>query len=435
MDRRAASACARLDKAAVRRQVPLIEAPGSANIDLRPSRRHLTRNLGSGDIMAWNEPGGGNKDPWGSNQGSNQGPPELDEIIRKLDERLGRIFRRGGGGGGGSPGPGASISMRAIGVGLAILFVIWLATGFYIVDPAERGVELRFGAYTTMTKPGLHWHIPWPVEQVEIVNVDEISSFRHKAAMLTQDENIVDVELTVQSRIQDAANYLFQDQTPDKTLRDATETVVRKTIGGSKLDFVLTEGRSAIALTIQERVQALMNEYKTGLLVTSVNMQPAKPPEQVKEAFDDAIKAREDKERSENKAEAYANEILPQARGEAARVVADAKAYRDRVIASAEGETARFNAVLTQYEKAPGVTRERLYLETIEEVLRESDKVLLDVPQGNSLMYLPLDQLMKRSGSSAQPRTSTASDDDNPQVTSSHQTTPMRDVSRERRSR
>jgi membrane protease subunit HflK len=386
--------------------------------------------------MAWNEPGGGNKDPWGSNQGSNQGPPELDEIIRKLDERLGRIFRRGGGaGGGGSPGFGGGVSMRAIGIGLAILFVIWLATGFYIVDPAERGVELRFGAYTTMTEPGLHWHIPWPVEEVEIVNVDEISSFRHKAAMLTQDENIVDVELTVQSRIQDAANYLFQDQTPDKTLRDATETVVRKTIGGSKLDFVLTEGRSAIALTIQERVQLLMDEYKTGLLVTSVNMQPAKPPEQVKEAFDDAIKAREDKERSENKAEAYANEILPQARGEAARVVADAKAYRDRVIASAEGETARFDAVLSEYQKAPGVTRERLYLDTIEEVLRESDKVLLDVPESNSLMYLPLDQLMKRSQSATQPQSSMTSDDESPQVTSSQQTTPMRDVSRERRSR
>lgn len=233
--------------------------------------------------MAWNEPGGGNKDPWGSNQGNNQGPPELDEIIRKLDERLGRVFRRGGGGGGGGlSGPGGNLSMRAIAVGLAILFVLWLATGFYIVDPAERGVELRFGAYTTMTKPGLHWHLPWPVEEVKIVNVDEISSFRHKAAMLTKDENIVDVELTVQSRIQDAADFLFQDQSPEKTLRDATETVVRKTIGGAKLDFVLTEGRSAIAMTIKERVQSLMDEYQTGLLVTSVNMQPAKPRSRLK---------------------------------------------------------------------------------------------------------------------------------------------------------
>jgi membrane protease subunit HflK len=234
------------------------------------------------------------------------------------------------------------------------------------------------------------------VESVQIVNVDEISSFSHKAAMLTQDENIVDVELTVQSRIQDASNYLFQDQTPEKTLRDATETVVRKTIGGSKLDFILTEGRSAIAASIQERVQNLMDQYKTGLLVTSVNMQPAKPPEPVKEAFDDAIKAREDKERLENQAEAYANEIVPQARGEAARAIADAKAYRDRVIAEAEGQTSRFTAVLTEYSKAPEVTRERLYLEAMEGVLGESNTVLLDVPGGDSLMYLPLDQLMRK---------------------------------------
>ena len=215
----------------------------------------------------------------------------------------------------------------------------------------------------------------------------------------------MDVELTIQSRIQDAADYLFQDQDPNRTLRDATETVVRKTIGGSRLDFILTEGRGAIATTIQERVQALMDQYRTGLLVTSVNMQPAKPPEQVKEAFDDAIKAREDKERSENKAEAYANQILPQARGEAARILADAKAYRDKVIAESEGEAARFSAVLAEYLKAPEVTRQRLYLDTMERVLGESSKVMLDVEEGgNSLLYLPIDQLLKqRQGANASP--------------------------------
>jgi membrane protease subunit HflK len=223
--------------------------------------------------------------------------------------------------------------------------------------------------------------------------------------MLTKDENIVDVELTIQSRIQDAADYLFQDQDPNRTLRDATETVVRKTIGGSRLDFILTEGRGAIAITIQERIQALMDQYRTGLLVTSVNMQPAKPPEQVKEAFDDAIKAREDKERAENKAEAYSNQILPQARGEAARIVADAKAYRDKVIAESEGEAARFTAVLAEYQKAPEVTRQRLYLDTMERVLGDSSKVMLDVEEGgNSLLYLPIDQLLKqRQGASASP--------------------------------
>jgi len=352
--------------------------------------------------MAWNEPGGGNKDPW-SGKGPDQGPPDLDEVVRKLQERLAGLFGGKGwrgadkpDGNGGAPGSGggSGISGGAILLGAAVLFLVWLASGIYIVGPAERGVVLRFGAYAKITGPGPHWRIPYPIDEVRKVNVDEISSFTHKAAMLTKDENIVDVELTVQSRIQDAADYLFQDQSPEKTLRDATETVVRKTIGGSRLDFILTEGRSAVAATIRERAQGLVNQYKTGLEITSVNMQPAKPPEQVKEAFDDAIKAREDKERLENKAEAYANEILPQARGEAARVQADAKAYRDKVVAGAEGETSRFLAILNEYEKAPQVTRERLYLETMEQVLGESNKVLLDVEEGNSLMYLPLDRLI-----------------------------------------
>ena len=235
------------------------------------------------------------------------------------------------------------------------------------------------------------------------VNVDEVSTLTHRAAMLTQDENIVEVELTVQSRIQDAADYLFQDQDPERTLNDATITVMRVVIGQSKLDFVMTEGRGAVSVTIKERIQSLMDRYKTGLIVTSVNMQPAKPPEQVKAAFDDAIKAREDKERLENQAEAYSNEVLPSARGNAARILADAKAYRDRVVASSEGEAARFSAVLAEYSKAPEVTRQRLYLETMEEVLSKNGKVVLDVTDGaNSLMYLPIDQLMKQTQTQTQ---------------------------------
>ncbi|MGE5153484.1 MAG: FtsH protease activity modulator HflK [Bdellovibrio bacteriovorus] len=369
--------------------------------------------------MAWNEPGGGNKDPWSGKGGGDQGPPDLDEVVRKLQERLGSLFggKRSsgngssggaggsGGGGGGFGFPAGGLNPRTLGIAGGILLVLWLASGIYIVGPAERGVVLRFGKYVDTTDPGPHWRIPFPIETVTTVNVDEVSTFSHQAAMLTKDENIVDVELTVQSRIQDAADYLFQDQDPNRSLRDATETVVRKTIGGSRLDFILTEGRGAIATTIQERVQELMNQYRTGLIVTSVNMQPAKPPEQVKEAFDDAIKAREDKERSENRAEAYANQILPQARGEAARIIADAKAYRDKVIAESEGEAARFSAVLVEYHKAPEVTRQRLYLDTMERVLGESNKVMLDVEQGgNSLLYLPVDQLLKqRSGASVPP--------------------------------
>ncbi len=390
--------------------------------------------------MAWNEPGGGNKDPWSGKGGGEQGPPDLDEVVRKLQERLGGLFGgnkpSGGGASGGGGGfnlPGGDFSSRAVGIIAGILLVVWLATGIYIVEPAERGVVTRFGAYVDTTGPGPHWHVPWPFETVVKVNVDEISTFSHSASMLTQDENIVDVELTVQSRIQDAADYLFQVADPDQTLRDATVTVVRVTVGGSKLDFVMTEGRGAVAVTIQQRVQELMNQYQTGLLVTSVNMQPAKPPEEVKAAFDDAIKAREDKERLENQAEAYANEVLPQARGEAARIIADARAYRDQVIARSEGETARFTAILTEYLMAPEVTRQRLYLETMEQVLGDSNKVIIDVEEGgNSLLYLPLDQLMKQRPAGAAIEKPDAS---SPAVASEAVDRPQRSVDRDRRVR
>jgi membrane protease subunit HflK len=345
--------------------------------------------------MAWNEPGGGNKDPW-SGKGGDQGPPDLDEVIKKLQDKLNGIFGGGksakGGSGGGVRGPGST----GIGLIIGVIVLIWLASGIYIIEPAERGVVLRFGAYAETTEPGPHWHIPFPVEDVVKVNVDQIDSFSHKATMLTRDENIVDVELTVQSRIQDAADFLFQDQSPTKTIRDAIESSVREIIGKSDLDFILTEGRSAIADRIMTTAQGLIDDYKTGLIITSVNTQPAKPPEQVKSAFDDAIKAREDKERLENKAEAYANEVIPQARGEAARLVADAKAYKDRVIAEAEGESSRFTSVLKEYQRAPQVTRERLYLDAVETVLGQSTKVMLDTAGANSLMYLPLDQLFKQ---------------------------------------
>jgi membrane protease subunit HflK len=347
--------------------------------------------------MAWNEPGGNGKDPW-SGKGGDQGPPDLDEVVKKLQDKFGGIFgggkpSRGDGSIGGGSGPGS----KTIGFLIGVAVLIWLASGIYIIDAPERGVVLRFGAYHQTTKPGPHWHIPFPIERVISVNVDQITSFRHKAQMLTRDENIVDVEFTIQSRIQDAADYLFQDRDPDKTMRDATETAVREIIGKSDLDFILTQGRSAIADRIKAGAQGLIDDYKAGLMITSVNMQPAKPPEQVKSAFDDAIKAREDKEKLENQAEAYANEVVPRARGEAARQVADASAYKDRVIAEAEGDASRFLAILTEYQKEPKVTRERIYLEAIETMLGQTSKVMLDTADGggNSLMYLPLDKLIQ----------------------------------------
>jgi membrane protease subunit HflK len=381
--------------------------------------------------MAWNEPGGGDKDPW-SGKGGDQGPPDLDEVVKKLQEKFGGLFGSGGGSSkGGSNGPHAP-GTAGIGVIVAVALLFWLATGIYIVEPAERGVELRFGAYSETTEPGPHWHIPFPVESVERVNVDQISSFRHKATMLTRDENIVDVELTVQFRIQDAADYMFQDTNPEKTIRDAIETSVREIIGKSNLDFILTEGRSAIADRIKTAAQGLIDDYKTGLVITSVNTQPAKPPEQVKSAFDDAIKAREDKERLENKAEAYANEVIPQARGEAARMLADAKAYRNRVIAEAEGDASRFTAVLNEYQRAPKVTRERLYLDAVETMLGQSSKVMMDTAGGNSLMYLPLDKLMQQTGGGSKDSVQTyePADQGQPQVRPE-----VRDVNRGRRVR
>jgi modulator of FtsH protease HflK len=383
--------------------------------------------------MPWNKPGD-DKDPW-SGKGREDGPPDLDEVVKNLQEKFGGLFGGRGGGrrdnDGGSAGP-AGPGMAGFGVIGGILFVVWLASGFYTVAPAEKGVVLRFGGYEEVTDPGLNWHRPYPIEEVQKVNVEQFSSFRHKAQMLTRDENIVDIELTVQFRVQNPVDYLFQDQIPDKTIRDATESVVRETIGKSDLDFILTEGRSSIADTIKRGVQELISGppselglpeaetkaaaavaaqeltgdndkgYRTGLLVTSINMQPAKPPEQVKDAFDDAIKAREDKARLENKADAYAKEVVPTARGAAARRVEDAKAYREEVISEAEGEVSRFNAVLAEYLKAPEVTRQRLYLETVEEVLGKSNKVIVDVEGGNNLFYLPLDRLT-HSGPLVQP--------------------------------
>jgi membrane protease subunit HflK len=356
--------------------------------------------------MAWNEPGGsGGRDPWGGRD-QEQGPPDLEEVVRKLQDRLGGLFGgKGGGTGGGWFGrPGAPGIWLVVGV----LVVLVALSGFYIVDPAERGVVLRFGKYVETTTPGLHWRFPF-LESVEPVNVERIRtvevgyrsgrsaqetvSVPKEALMLTQDENIVDVEMAVQYRVKSAPDYLFSVKDPDMVLRNVTESAVREVIGKSTMDFVLTEGRAEIAARTEQLIQEIVDRYKAGLLVTSVNMQNAQPPEEVQAAFADAIKAREDEQRQKNEAEAYANDILPKARGGAARRLEEANAYRSRVIAEAEGEASRFTQVLAAYRKAPEVTRERLYLDAIQDVLSSTGKVVLDVQQGNNLLVLPLDQL------------------------------------------
>lgn len=351
--------------------------------------------------MAWNEPGGGNRDPW-NNKGGDQGPPDLDEVVRKLQEKMGGLFggkRRSSGGGDGGESGGLPGGAGKKGIGAIIALVVIVVLGmeaFYIVEPAERGVVKRFGAYHIVTAPGPHLKLPF-IDTVDVVNVDQVNKFQHRAQMLTKDENIADVTLEVQFRIQDAADFLFQDADPGNTIHGAMESSLREVIGKSRLDDIITENRSAISVSVQQGTQALLDLYRTGLIVTNVNIQRAEAPEQVAEAFADAIRAREDKERLQNQAETYANDVVPRARGEAARIIEDAKGYKARVIAEAEGESQRFLALMREYDKAPEVTRERLYLETMQDVLRNTGKVLLDVKEGSNLTYLPLDRMIQPS--------------------------------------
>ena len=339
--------------------------------------------------MSWNDSQGGkDKDPWG-NRGNGEGPPDLDEIVRKMQQGFGGMFgkRPSGSDGKGSP---------FIWLLIVLALIVWLVIDMtYTIDEQERGIVLRFGKYETTLQPGLNFRFPRPVETVLNVNVGRVRSVTHKATMLTQDENIVDVELAVQWRIKDPRAYKFNVYAPEATLHQATESAVREVIGKSELDFVLTEGRSQIAQSQQRLIQQIMDDYNTGILILGVEMQPAKPPEQVKAAFDDAIKAREDEQRLVNEAEAYRNDIIPKARGSAARLREEANAYKAKVIAKAEGEANRFNNLLEEYRRAPAVTRQRLYLDAIESVLSNTNKVLLDTKESNNLMYIPIDRIMQ----------------------------------------
>ncbi len=352
--------------------------------------------------MAWNEPGGsGGKDPWG-NKNNQDGPPDLDEVFKKLNEKVTSIFGGKGGRSGGDKG--AAGGGKGIGFIAAILVVLWALSGIYIIDEGREGVVLRLGAFERITGPGPHWY-PRFIESVEIVDVERVRSLNigtttHESLMLTHDENIVDIQFAVQYKVSNSKDYVFNVRDPDATLRQATESAMREIVGKNSMDYVIKDGRVEVANRTKDLMQEILEFYKTGLVVTNLNMQNAQPPEQVQHAFNDAIKAREDKERLINEAEAYANDILPKARGKAARMGEEAIAYRDQVIAQANGETERFLKVLTEYKKAPSVTRDRLYLDAIESVLSRSNKVMVDVKQGNNLMYLPLDRLQSRQGSS-----------------------------------
>ncbi len=344
------------------------------------------------------------------NDDNNQTPPELDEVIKDFKNKFNSTF-----GGKSSGNSGASKAAKGSFKYIFILaFIVWMATGIYIIDPAERGVVLRFGAFQTSTTQGPHWHIPYPVESVYKVNVEQVRSaeigFRNaqnsysggvssESLMLTRDENMVDVKLAVQYKIADAQAYLFNVSNPEMTLSHVIQSVIRQVVGDNTMDHVLTTGRDQVAQEVKTASQALLNDYGLGILITAVTMQDAQPPVQVKASFDDVVKAREDEQRYINEAKAYANDIVPKARGASQRLLAEAEAYNSQIISKSEGEAYRFTQILNEYVKAPEVTKERLYRETLEEVLSTTNKVIVD-SSSNSMMYLPIDQLINSSRTS-----------------------------------
>ncbi len=346
--------------------------------------------------MPWNEPGK-DKDPWG--QRNNDGPPDLDDLLKNLKDKFGGLL--GGSGRGKIPSvPGGSGNLTGIiGFVVVALLVVWALTGIYIVDEGWRGVETRFGERTVITQAGPHWHIPYPVEDVELINVADIRTARSNSKMLTSDENIVVMSIEIQYNVKDAQDFAFEVRDPDLTLQQTAETAIREVVGNNDMDLIITEGRAVVGSATKEIMQQILDNYGTGINVVTVNMDEAQPPEEVQDAFEDAIKAREDEQRIINEANAYRNGVVPQARGEGQGLLEQAEAYKTRVVKSAEGETSRFNQLLAEYQRAPEVTRERIYLDTIESVMTRTPKVMIDIPNGNNLMFLPLDKLLSGASS------------------------------------
>lgn len=361
--------------------------------------------------MAWNEPGGNsnNQDPWGSGGGGGRrgggdqkGPPDLDEAFRKLQDSLNGMFgskKRGGGSGIGSGGRRGGFAL--VWISLVVLLAVWLFNAVYIVDEQEQAVVLRFGKYHETVGPGLNIYFP-PIDRKFQANVTRERSYTKQGQMLTEDENIIEVPLTVQYRVSDLQAFVLNVDEPEVSLQHATDSAVRHVVGSTAMDQVLTEGREVMASEVKERLQRFLDNYGTGITVTQVNVQSAAAPREVQEAFDDVIRAREDEQREKNQAESYANGVIPEARGQAQRMLEEASGYRDAVISRAQGEADRFTKLVAEYRKAPDVTRERLYLETMQEVMSSTSKVLVTGDKGqNNLLYLPLDKMINsRQGSS-----------------------------------
>ena len=358
--------------------------------------------------------------------GRRDGPPDLEELWRDLNRRISGLFggKKGGGqaprptngGGGGGFNPDSRSTRAIIGVVLALVVLIWLASGFFIVQEGQTGVILQFGRFKALTSAGIQWRWPYPIQSNEIVAMSNVrtvevgytNSLRTKvpreSLMLTDDENIIDLQMAVQYRLKDAAEYLFNNYRPDDTVKQAAETSVREVVGSSKMDTVLYEGREQIAIQVATLMQRILDRYQTGILVTSVTVQNAQPPEQVQSAFDDAVKAGQDRERAKNEGQAYANDVIPRARGAASRLLQEAAGYKQRVIANAEGDASRFGQVVAEYSKAPAVTRQRMYLETMQEIYGNAVKVIVDSRANSNLLMLPLDKLLQQAAQDANAR-------------------------------
>ncbi len=351
-----------------------------------------------------------NDPQWGKKGGGN-GPPDLEELWRNFNQKLNSMFGKRGGGD--APSSGQPPNMRQIGGGIgmlvALVLVVWLASGFYIVDEKQRGVVFTFGKQSDLTSPGLRWRLPYPFQTNEIVNLSQVRTvevgYRNtvktkvlkESLMLTDDENIIDIQFAVQYTLKDPLAYLFNNKNPDETVLQAAETAFREVVGSSKMDFVLYEGREQVAIAAQKQIQDILDRYKTGIAISRVTMQNAQPPEQVQAAFDDAVKAKQDLERQKSEGQAYFNDVVPKARGAASRLQEEAQGYRQRVLANAEGEASRFKQVLAEYSKAPQVMRDRMYIETVQQILTSTSKILLDAKGGGNLLYLPLDKIMQMS--------------------------------------
>jgi len=353
-----------------------------------------------------------NDPQWGKR--GNSGPPDLDEIWRNVNRRINELFgRRAGGGDDGSGGGGIRFKLPLSGAGIlvALVLVVWLASGFYIVDEGRRGVVLRFGKYTETTQPGARWHLPYPIEEKELVDFSQVRTVEvgyrntpknkkeNEALMLTDDENIIEIQFAVQYNLKSAEANLFNVRKPDQIVQFIAQTAMGEVVGKAKMDFVLYEGREQIAKSAEKLMQELLDRYQTGVYVQKVTLQSVQPPDKVQAAFDDAVKAGQDRERFRNEGQAYANDVVPRARGNAARLIEEANGYQAEVVQRAEGDGSRFRQILVEYAKAPGVTRERLYLDMMQTVVGNSSKVVVDQKAGsNSLLYLPLDKLIQQSG-------------------------------------